>query len=467
MTITPIGYIFIPLGLLLFLFSKRALLKITLLCLCFSGTIIGGMPDKQLSISLFNFLTFFWILREFIDYSLRNKKNLTNLSLSVFLLLLFGFCAIFSTLNAFFYDGLEYLTPTSEGYFKINYLNFSFWNIFNTWILIQNIIFSILLAHFIINNGTNNIIKYYFFSLIILICFVFIEIANFYLDLNLPLHYFNNIYTSEYGGEFLSRLSGSNNLLRVSSLSEEPSFLAFHLLTGLSFVIAANTTGNVPFIKKRYLLYILLFIFSIILTLSTTGYIGLFLLLLFNFFLTYKLKFLKMVIPVVIILYIVNLMALAYIPEYALIQNLVLNEFIFEKLVSGSFQIRLQTIIEGFQIYLQAPLFGIGWGVLNPNDLVIKIAAGTGTIGLVVFFCMISSVLRDYKIVKKFRANDKNSKISQLYFLDNQPYVVTFLLVLIISELIGFHYRLGEIWFFIALLISGRLFIESIEKRSI
>lgn len=160
---------------------------------------------------------------------------------------------------------------------------------------------------------------------------------------------------------------------RFQSLTGEPSMFAFTILP--YFIFAIHKKANIVIISVIGL--------SILVSTSTTAYLGLFIYLIYLLFYVKKDK--KFMIYLLLIL---ALLIMLYFIFYNYINDIV-NMFILNKSDSGSANLRTGRIEYNLSYIAELDylhmLFGIGFGYIRAEDLFSTLLVNTGILGLLIF----------------------------------------------------------------------------------
>lgn len=230
-------------------------------------------------------------------------------------------------------------------------------------------------------------------------------------------------------GQYLS-LAGIT-MQRFQALSGEPSMFAFTILP--YFIFAVH--------KKANIIILLLLGISILISTSTTAYIGL--LIYFVYLLLYIKKDKKFVIGTV---FTTILLVLIYIIFYEYINDII-NMSVLNKSDSISGQARIWRIEYNLSYmseldYLHM-LFGIGFGYIRAEDLFTTLLINTGIIGVIIFLYF---YLKDFSLkVTSFKVLGYNAILLVLFIVS----------MIAVSE---FSYL--SFWIFLAIIRNEKKYIK-------
>lgn len=251
-------------------------------------------------------------------------------------------------------------------------------------------------------------IKVLLMSVLFICCWgIFIQETSFFLGFDYPTWIFNNHpgYAQGFDAKFWS---GGKFIPRINSVAPEPSYLGFFLVMILALLIAMNNNRFYIFksIFQKYLTAIL--ILTILLTTSTTAYVGLLFIILLNILLELKsdkivqmkisrkvfnlIKISALIISLTLIVFIV--LAFIFDIGYSDMVN-IFKVFTTEKVsTEGPGQIRLILFKEGISILRESFFMGTGWGTNRTVDLLSTLLANIGVFGTILFITMVAVPLR-------------------------------------------------------------------------
>lgn len=279
-------------------------------------------------------------------------------------------------------------------------------------------------------------VKIYFYSLIFILFWGWVEFFCGISGLNYPYEIFNHIGLSKYGINFL------NGMPRISSVTLEPSVFSHIMSWALIYIYFYRLKKEKPIgYKYTDVLLLLIVVLALLLSQSSTGLIAVGLFLIFVFVDKYKnLKGIQRIG----LLFAGGLIFVTISPLFFL--------KLMSKMDSYSGFERAKSFIFGWDYFLQSPILGIGWGVFPVWDIVLCIVVATGLLGLIVFLNIISDTYILNKLA--FRHLD----IDKVYFA--KALWKGFIMLLLLSQLSGFLYYEQYFWFIFGLSISSAYIIQ-------
>lgn len=217
-------------------------------------------------------------------------------------------------------------------------------------------------------------------------------------------------------------------LQRFQSLAGEPSMFAFTILP--YFIFAIHRKANIFIIAFMCL--------SILLSTSTTAYLGLSVYIIYILINSKKGKiFFKVLIGLIII----SLILYGFFSEYI---NEVVNNVIFNKMDSQSGMARSSDFGENINYFLDLDvmhsLFGIGFGYMRSGDLFTTLLVNTGILGILSFAYF---YLKDFKL-----------KVCNFIDLGNNSIL---LVLFIISMVAVSEFSYLSFWLFVAIIRNAKL----------
>ncbi len=461
MTIIGIFIVFI-----IFLFFMRSVMKaddLSILSLCiffvpFSGVSIYNIIDISFYFLPFTLLAFLWIIYHLVKLLSSNGAISINLN-NIFILLLLSFTVSISLssispilINGT--DGFMGSNDQSNNYFPIAPSTVYFLQFLYIFI---GAIFSIFVIGFL-----KELYQIDFLIKIILIsgsiaCIIgLIELLSFYLGIDYLTSLYHTVPTGDTNEKGV-RLDGLLGIPRINSISYETSNFSQHILIQYAILHYCRNQNVTIFsdFKDKILSY--LFIISLLFALSSTAIFGLLIIHALNWLLTVWniRKILKLLIFLITVGFSV----------YVLYSNIeivaqVLDFFVFDKFISGSFESRLGAGYSAFEVFMRNPLIGVGFGVLPPADLMLVLLSGSGLLGFFIFSAMCAHIIYNgYTNPKKILELSKKYEIfnedSYRILIITNALTFSFVILLIIYQAIGFTFRFGDFWSLSALLVSS------------
>jgi hypothetical protein len=409
MEISPMGWLLIPCGVFLFIFSRELLFYTFIFFVPFSASTVLNVDSLvRFGLQPGYFFALLWFLKISISSLYSNKLHFPSLSfVYLYPIIIFWFIALVSLSMPIILEGnvlVHY--PWTEGwYFTRLELQGGHFTQFLYLTFVVLVVISIC-----IEVRTRE--KLYKAIRILLISGTVVSLLGLWQSLGdhfgvpFPAGIFSNNIKFYLGYEQVAfeAVSGFN---RMSSVAPEPSILASYFLWifPLFFMLMVRKDTAVK-VKKLYM-YLTLFLFfiSLVLTLSTTALAG----IIFNFFLLLGYVdnggFLKLGVikkRFRLLFYLVMFVCLVAFTAWAVGSSLGINfsmlkdlfiNLTINKTKNLSGIERSEGVAQGINIFLQYPLLGVGWGSNRTFDFSTTILSNTGALGFAAFVFFIVNLL--------------------------------------------------------------------------
>lgn len=421
MEITPIGYIVIPLGILLLITKKNWLFNAFIFFTPFTASAVININSITFGLQIPYYFAILWIIRNSFPVLYTNNLKLSKYVLKLLIpLLLFWIIALISLLMPIILDN-KVLVHYPDDPWIFSPLKFK--RVHITQFLYLTFVISVAMF---LSFEVNTKEKLYKAIRILLISGTFVciwgifQFVGYYVGIPYPYWLFNNniSFSQGYGQTVLGIFK------RISSVAPEPSKFAIYLLWILPFFLALRIKNDYLIVRKRLSLYVLLLFIVLLFSTSTTSYLGVVFMtfvLLFYFFdikafilrKTIKKSFLRtlMVSGFVLCFILTIMLFLVFILNINTSDIVKAAKFItVEKMQTLSGKERSEGFIKGFEIFFRFPIFGIGWGSNRSFDLVTTLLSTTGILGFTAFmFFIIRIILKLNSLSKSYlNLSDKN-----------------------------------------------------------
>lgn len=469
MLITIIGWVLIPLGVVLFFIAPRWLYVLMVFFIPFSATAVvnirTGLTGSGLQATIF--FGSLWILSVLLKTIVTGRIRLNyNLRLPFVLLSMFLGIELLSLMMPILIDGKLLVHFPELSHKEAKLLMFSGRHITQALYLIYGIIVAIMVA--IKNSDVKQLsssIKIYVLSGLFVSLWGVMQLFLYTLHIPYPAFIFNNSITPSAQG--FRQVLGDLAIKRISSVAVEPSILSQFLLTVIPLLFFSIIRRSPIFTARFDRFCLLLVLFVLLISTSTTAYYGLFITSIVILVMMYSLRLLQFrhliySMGLFLIASIALFIAIFLVPAGGvLIQNLII-----EKMMTYSGQDRLQSIINAWHYFLKYPILGIGWGSIGSHDLVVKILSNSGLFGFFSFGMFVFYTLsRHLKGFSCYLYNERDS----IVFLWNMAIFVSFFVLLTINLLTGFAFVFGHFWFVtgISIAVTGLLRRHSPRIQSV
>ncbi len=437
MCITVLGIIIVIVSVLAFFRNEKFLLKMTIFLSVFTAGSILNTDITNVAIQMYRIPMFLWCLKQVINF-IKSKPKI-NLQIikdilknnKIFTALLIFSCTIILSGVWLFVSKSNY---TYELYSEEYVITFNI-SIFKQIIgILKYFAFCMILSLTIKDKKEiKELLKTFVAGSVFAVIWGFIQYILYYLGVEYPAFIFNN---NNLFDQWYTQIM--HGVKRICSIATEPSVFSLNLLGFLPIILIPWLLRKEDYLKKEYKLLTVLVIATIvctILTTSSTAIVGLTVLmgvliiyLLISGIRNKELEENKKIITNIVLISIVSIiiaLILAYcgmkIYNVKLVQvddlyneerlSDTLKEMTVDKLSSDSGMERTNREIVGMKIYIQSPIFGVGFVSYRTYTLYTNILVNTGILG---FFALIYLL---FVVIKKLIINMKKDKCMALIFL--------------------------------------------------
>src|SRR5579859_1014373 len=446
---TPLGYILLPVGLAGLVLSTKWLYRLFVFWTLFSASaaVNIGEGDNGSALQVWMFFAFLWLLRLFLE-------RLSTLSFAIDrrvlhpCLWLIGFLAVASVslLMPVYINGRLVIDSPFLGDTAETPLYLTLHNVTQLLYLIFGGIVAICVAHSNLRNDERHETER-----VIMISAIFVSawgLLQFVCNVTgapYPDFIFNNSGSASAKG-FMQTLD--TGVSRISSTTVEPSVLAQCLITLLPLTLPAwqrrGSVLSVPIDRGATVFFVLLLILST----SSTAYLGLFILGVLYVVLLLRTRAITkgkaILISAFATVEVVGMVATA-VSSIPFVSEVV-NSVLLSKSTSGSGLERLMTIGLAYGYFQQYPILGIGWGSATSHDLIVKLLSNVGIIGALTFLATMLSVMR---------ANWRGLNADVLpSSLSRSAWLLALTVFLFTSILIEFPLVFGNFWLVLRMAIA-------------
>jgi hypothetical protein len=457
MTITPLGWILLPLSLALIVLKPDWLYAMAIFFLPFSATAIInlGSGDSASGIQVWIYLAILlllrWMVVTLLRFELRINKHIRRPI--IYLLLFVATCAVSLLMPLWINGRLQIMSPFLLD-FTTTPLVFTSKNITGFLYILVGFGFTVFIAN---KNADPEEFKHSV-RLFLLSCVFVAGWGLFQLGLNTahlpyPAAIFNNSATPSAAGYKETLSTGDTSQMaevaRLTSVAVEPSMLVQTLLIGVAFTLPALFGSGCVYGRNKDRIAACLLIFICLAATSSTGYLGialLFVLVCWGLYKCGRLRARFMALSICGMLAVVG----AYYAS-GLFQNIV-NSALLTKGSSYSALERAKTIYYALQYFLDYPVLGVGWASVTSHDLVAKLLSNTGLVGITTFCTFIGVLLAG--LLRKSRAAWTNKQ----YF--DQASVILFIAcieMLALASITEFPDVFGHFWFILGMAVASTL----------
>lgn len=441
--LTLAGVVFIPLGIILFIIKPKWLYVLAIFFIPFSATAILNFSSSGSEVLLF--FGILWVLSIFQRIFINGNILIPMSQIEdITLLLIFLLICITSIMTPMLLSGkFQIASHTLNLSFLSTPLTLTGANIKQLLYLAFGIALAIMVA--IKNYQFNQLflsLKIYVVSGFFVSLWGWLQFILFKLNISYPTFIFNSNFTRTY----TAVLKGVNTT-RITSVAVEPSICAQYLLSVFSILLIF-----ILFKKKLFswifdrLALISIFLILLLST-SSTSYIGICFLAfitLFVLFMVGKLRHSHIMFFVFSLIFVFLIYLL--VPKI----NLIVNNIFLNKVNTYSGLERYYTIKNAWSYFLKYPFTGLGFGSVVSHDLIVNILANTGIIGLIAFITIIFHRFMCFILVlRRFKL------CMNIEFIAAISLGVSFLMLIFTEMFTGFHYIFGHFWFILGTYIAA------------
>jgi len=458
MEITWLGVVFIPLGVIAFVVAPKSLYGIAVFSIPFTATsLLNSSSGYPLSPLLF-FGTLF-MARQLLSSRPGRVTSASREDRSQLLLMLFLGVVVLSMIMPVIINGRLVVSSSQLYDLYEEPLRLTVHNVKNWVPVVFGVLFSICLIR---QNGTvvkiQSTIKLYVISgLLVSLWGYFQVLCGPVLSIEYPYYLFNNAKIESMQGYTEQLEVGGDLYQRISSVTHEPSIFSKYLLTVLPIVLLSVLLRRPLFslVRDRYVLAILIGV--LVLTTSTTAYLGIICIFLVTAILLRRLHLIGWRwVPYAGFVAIV-LLTLYF--KLAVFQNFV-DTLLLMKYESGSGLERALSVVNSWEYFKQYPILGVGWAMVTSHNLLTFLLVSTGVIGFTVFFSLIFYVVRrSLQTLAKFDPN-AGAQDSSVFVLV-AGLVVGLVTLVVIGILTGLEFYLGYFYFILSMLVALNIAAKS------
>ncbi|MGQ5712413.1 O-antigen ligase family protein [Desulforudis sp. DRI-14] len=437
MELTILGYILLPISLLFLIWRPLYLFYLAVFFIPFSASAVLNFDSVSFGLQPSQYFGILWMTSGFTSLLVRPKLTIPKeVKASLALILLFGFFVGASLLMPAIISG-NVEAPGSQGYPGTAPVEFSAFNFTQFLYIAYGILLSASTAIWVRDNQTVvTAARVYVLSGLFVAAWAVLQYFCYYAGISYSSVLFNNSASSHALG-YNQELSVFG-LKRLTSVAVEPSALASYLLTCVALVsvmlIRKHTLFRWRLIEAATLVF---FVMVLLLSTSTTAYVGLMLLLALLLFLNLRTP--RAWPKLALWLGCLLLMVLALVTAFPNFLD-ALTVLTKGKLQTFSGQERLAVTLEAFKLFEQFPILGVGWGSTTAYSLIVKLLSNTGLLGSSVFFAFIVSILRTV-----LKASNVEPQALQNALLVS--FATALCLTLLVDTLIGFSFVFAHFWF--------------------
>jgi hypothetical protein len=443
MELTPIGIALFFLGALFFVVRPGLLYWCAIFFLPFSATAVlnVGSGDSFSGLQAWMFFGTLWLASD-LSAMVRTKGHWykQKMRASVRRLVVFLLVALISLIMPLWIDGRLWIVSGTLTSSEARPLYFRLQHVTQFLYLAYGVLFAIFV-------GVKNLnlvqfkktIRIFLISSAFVCSWGFLEWFCHEVGVSYPA-YLLNTNKNEAALGYLAQYTDSN-IIRITSVATEPSMLAQYLLIVLVFALFAVLGRQVVITVVWDRIVLLLTLLTLLMTTSSTAYLGLVLLIpifLGSLWALGRLRRWHLVSATVLLVGCVVVVARSTVAQE------IADTAILSKADSYSALERINSVVQAEGYFLRYPVLGVGWGTVTSHDLVFKLLADVGIVGLIAFALFLKSLGSGlWKSVAGLR---RRAVIPERSYWAACMLVATLILVLT-SAFTEFTYVFGHLWF--------------------
>jgi hypothetical protein len=452
MTITILGYILIPLGFFIFFLYPSYLLELLIFFSPFQAAAIINFKSLNFGLQPGYFFAILWIIAEIIKSIKGIRFTIVKEQKTIIILLMCFFTiSVISISMPLILANRNIMVHNPKGDDVI--LSFSKTNITQLMYLFANLsITTLIMLKLRQITQVVKMVKILLYSSFFALIFGIYQLLCNFFKLNFPYWLFNN--NIGYSQGYMQTVE---NIKRINSIATEPSMYSFFLLMIIPILLTLKINKNKIFNQRVITIFLYLSIIEILLTTSSTGYVGLSIFMtiyILYYFLNgmiskeknYQNSFNKLIIIIIFITILSVILLYTYITLFGLnnltnaLTSLTINKF---NNISG--QERLKGFINGLSLFINYPVLGVGYGSNRTYDLVTTILSNTGILGFSTFLMIIIIAIRI--LIKYNKTAKKDNKL-----------IAIGLLFSLLNAVFGFMISIPDLIFLYFWIILGFIF---------
>ncbi len=449
MELTYFGAIAILVGAMLLFFAHSTLLSLSVFFIPFSGTSVVNITKSASTASGLQPWMFFGVLYMAGEILRRPGTRLLPMKsakwrmLPAKQMLLFFITILASLLMPLWINGQvsiesPYLIDSSR-----TPLYFGLMHITGTLFIMFGLLFTCILGAKCADPlALQGYLRLYCWSAFFVCLWGMLQLVLYHLNIAYPAFIFNSSVSP--GAELYASEYSDWGLKRISSVSVEPSILAQFLLTVLPFLLFRIALRKPLVSRVMDIVIASTIVITLALSTSTTAYIGLVILLSLVALWTHRLRLLRVSHVAVALCGLVAVVVVVLANPR--VQDLLTTDVV-GKLSTGSGQERSLSISLALKYFTEYPLLGLGWGSVSCHDVVFKLLANTGILGLCSFVTLVTTFL--YRLLKHIRYQPSVARHG-LDAVDSAACVIAFVVLMMLNAVTEFAYVFGHCWFMLA-----------------
>ena len=451
MGVTPIGWVLLVVSPLFMLIRPLWLYLCFLFFLPFTATGIANVGSGQegSAVQVAMFLGALLILRCMATYLAKRRLPLPRLGRSPFFwLVLFTFSTVVSLVMPILIDGRVLIPSELLEDPSSHPLYLSSHNVTGVLYMLYGLLVVYITA--VLNRNSKMMrmtIKAFLSGSVFSAMWAIVEFFCKITGIEYPAFLFN---TGTAGSTMGYKQVISGGTFRLSSVAVEPSIFAQALLVAIVLFLPYLSGRNRLFGRKADRLMVGLLLVVLLLTTSSTAYVG----LAFGGFVLVALLASRGMLRFVYLGWAVGVLTLlvSIYVGIPVVRN-VIEAMLLSKSGTYSALERLMTIQHSWELFKQYPALGIGWESIVSHDLIVHILSGAGVIGMLLFSMAIIQLFRALYRSIHAREVSVRTSLEEFMRMDVALYVA-FAITIFTSMISGFLNVFSFFWFVWGLAIA-------------
>ncbi|HEY0758500.1 MAG TPA: hypothetical protein VGD59_04505 [Acidisarcina sp.] len=462
---TPHAFVLLPLGVCLLLFSRKWLYRFLIASTVFSATAVFnvGSGDNASGVQVWMFFGSLWLLREAVSRLATGDLNVRrDLLAPLSLLSLFVLIVSLSLIMPAYINGsLQIASPylfdpsTSPLYFSTKNIT--------GWVYVA--LGSLLAFSIAQENDTpeklRGTARIYLLAGAFVTLWGFFQLACAVVGVTYPAAIFNNSLTPSAMG--FNSVLPDVSVLRMSSVAVEPSLFSEVLLTIIPLTVPAMLNCGYVISRRADRVCFVLFALALLLSTSSTAYLGLASFCVLSLGLAVRMKILDGRATLKAVIWLGLGIPACFLGLYATVPlfRSVMDFSLFSKSSSYSALERLMTVQNAWSYFLQYPLLGIGWGSVGSHDTVVKLLANVGVLGLASFLAFLFWIAS--RLLEGVKGRRDGVALTQMVWL------LSLTMVMMIDTMGGFSHVFGHLWLVLAMAMASAVLTQpgTLEDRPV
>lgn len=450
MTLTWAGWLLLPTALVLVLVAPRLLYALMIFFIPFSATAVVnvGTHEGGSGVQAYMFLGAAWLVALIFSGLHRGSVILPkHCGHSIGFLLTFGAAAALSLAMPAVIDGSLTIASAELLHAEETPLRLGSRHFTQLAYLLFGIGLSIsIAAKCASTDGLSRTLRSYLAGTACVSAWGLVQWLCYKVGIRYPAEVFNTSVTESARG--YEQLITELGVQRISSAATEPSILAQSLLVIVPMLLFGSIAPKARiFSRVADNTVLILMVATLVLSTSATAYIGLAACLLIGWRQMFRLRIARVghVAALSAGALVLSLLFLAVDPARAWVQELVLTK-------GGTFSgvERVASVITAWSYAREYPVLGVGWGTVTSHDLIVKLLANSGALGLA-SFCVFAAYLLFRTHVRKRALQEPKGTSAWLVGI-----ATAFRIQLLLWILTGFSYVYGHVWLTIGLAMASQ-----------